>query len=247
MQTLLRIRPHRLPRCLGQIVQTRGVKLNVVHNPDLRRMKHLKEDGFSISARSIIHDAEPVFRGRLQEHVRFFDKNFMHVTPEDEHFGLAIVGLHPETRKGDLRRKLMSLGTIRHCWICAYVTFRSLYPLLTPFCSPGTESVVLVRFQDLRSTDNIKKWLENSQKYPFAILDRSEGHWSAPAPLDWPKLQFEALTTKYDFIEPEKTKILLFRGWFMRDHLVTKLVETYQTPTERPRLSESCFSPPRSY
>lgn len=123
MQTLLRRRPHCLPRCLGLLVQTRGVKINVVHNPDLKRMKHLKEDGFSISTKPIIHDAEPVFRGRLQEHVRFFDKNFMHVTPEDEHVGLAIVGLHPETRKGDLRRKIMSLGTIRHCWICAYVVF----------------------------------------------------------------------------------------------------------------------------
>jgi len=121
MQALQRKRPHRLPRCLGQIVQRRGVKLNVVHNPDIKRMKHLKEEGLSISTKPIVHDAEPVFRGRLQEHVRFFDKDFMHITPEDEHVGLAIVGLHPETRKGDLRRKLTSLGTIRHGWICAYV------------------------------------------------------------------------------------------------------------------------------
>lgn len=137
MQALLRRRPHRLPRCLGQVVQTREVKLNVMHNPDLKRMKHLKEDGFSVSTKPIIHDAEPVFRGRLQEHVRFFDKDFMHVTPEDEHVGLAIVGLHPETRKGDLRRKLTSLGTIRHCWICAYVASTLFILCLHHFVQQG--------------------------------------------------------------------------------------------------------------
>ena len=246
MQTLLR-RPHRLPRCLGRPVQTRGVKLNVMYNPDIKRMKHLKEDGFSISTKPIMHDTEPVFRGRLQEHIRFFDKDFMHVTPEDERVGLAIVGLHPETRKGDLRRKLMSLGTIRHCWICAYVGFYSLYFLLTPFRSTGTESVVLVRFQDLRSMDNARKWLESLQKYSFAIIDRDEGHWNAPAPSDWPKLRFEPLTTKYDFIEPRKTKILLFRSWYIREHIMMKLVEPYGTTAASPKLSESLLSPPHSY
>src|SRR5258706_1224024 len=246
MQALLRRRPHRLPRCLGQVVQTREVKLNVMHNPDLKRMKHLKEDGFSVSTKPIIHDAEPVFRGRLQEHVRFFDKDFMHVTPEDEHVGLAIVGLHPETRKGDLRRKLTSLGTIRHCWICAY-SFHSLHSLLTPFRSTGTESVVLVRFQDLRSRSSAKIWLESLQQYPFAILDRDEGHWNAPGPSDWPKLRFEPLTTKYDFIEPKRTKILLFRSWFTREDIVAKLVEPYRTNTERPKLSESFVSPLLNY
>lgn len=137
MQALLRRRPHRLPRYLGQIEQRRKVKLNVVHNPDLKRMRHLKEDGFSISTKPIIHSAEPVFRGRLQEHVRFFDKDFMHVVPEDEHIGLAIVGLHPKTRKGDLRRKLMSLGTIRHCWICAYVTSTLFVLCLHHFVQQG--------------------------------------------------------------------------------------------------------------
>jgi len=137
MQTVLRRRPNRLPRCLRHTLQTRGVKLDVVYNPDLKRMKHLKEDGFSISTKPIIHDAEPVFRGRLQEHIRFFDKDFMHVTPEDEHVGLAIVGLHPETRKGDVRRKLTSLGTIRHCWICAYVAFHSLHSRSHHFVRQG--------------------------------------------------------------------------------------------------------------
>lgn len=137
MQALLRRRPHRLPRCLGQIVQRREVKLNVVHNPDLKRMRHLKEDGFSISTKPVVHSAEPVFRGRLQEHVRFFDRDFMHVVPEDEHIGLAIVGLHPETRKGDLRRKLMSLGTIRHCWICAYVASTLFILCLHHFVQQG--------------------------------------------------------------------------------------------------------------
>jgi hypothetical protein len=245
MQVLLRRRPHRLPRCLGQIVQRREVKLNVAYNPDLKRMKHLKEDGFSISTKPIVHDAEPVFRGRLQEHVRFYDKNFMHVAPEDEHIGLAIVGLHPKTRKGDLRRKLMSLGTIRHCWICAYVA--SLHSLLTPFHSTGTETVVLVRFQDPRSKSSAKGWLESLQEYPFAILDRHEGHWNAPAPSDWPKLRFEPLTTKYDFIEPKQTKILLFRSWFIRETIVTRLVEPYQTRTQRPKLSEPFPSLSHSY
>lgn len=243
MQALLRRRPHRLPRCSGQIVQRRNVKLNMVHNPDIKRMKHLKEDGFSISTKPIIHDAEPVFRGRLQEHIRFFDKDFMHVTPEDEHIGLAIVGLHPETRKGDLRRRLMSLGTIRHCWICAYVASTPFNLCLHHFRSTGTESVVLVRFQDPSSRSSAQKWLESLQKYPFAILDRDQGHWNAPAPSDLPKLRFEPLTAKYDFIEPKRTKILLFRSWHTRDHILMKLVEPYRTKTEHPKLSESFFSP----
>lgn len=95
--------------------------------------------------------------------------------------------------------------------------------------------------------ENTKKWLESLQKYPFAILDRGEGHWNAPVTLDWPKLRFEPLTSKYDFIEPEKTKIILFRSWFMRQHIVARLVETYRTTTERPKLSESCSSPTHRY
>lgn len=239
MQALLRRRAHGFPRCLGEIIQSRGVKLNAMSTPDLKRMKHLKEDGFSISTKPITHDTEPVFRGRLQEYVRFFDKDFMHVTPEDEHVGLAIVGLHPETRKGDLRRKLTSLGAVRHCWICAYVAFRSFHPLLTPFRPIGTESVVLFRFQDPRSRDSAKKWLESLKTYPFAVLDHNEGHWNAPAPSDWPKLRFEPLTNKYDFIEPKKARVLLFRSWYTRQHIVAKLVESYRTTTERPKLSES--------
>ena len=91
-----------------------------------------------------------------------------------------------------------------------------------------------------------RRWLESLQSYPFNVLDRDEGHWNAPAPSDWPKLRFEPLTTKYDFIEPNKTKILLFRGWFTREYIFAKLVEPYQTKTGRPKLSESFLSPPHN-
>jgi hypothetical protein len=71
-----------------------------------------------IETREVEHPAAHVAATiRGQEHVVPLDIDYMHVVPEDEHVGLVLKGLHPQTRIYELRAYLGKHSHVRHCWI----------------------------------------------------------------------------------------------------------------------------------
>lgn len=94
-----------------------------------------REDTLRVQQEAFTRESKPVYQNkRGSEHVFNSDIHFPHILHEDEQLGLAFIGVHPLTRKLDIRRFIAKIATVRHCWLCewplrcAHVTVTHHFP-----------------------------------------------------------------------------------------------------------------------